>query len=252
MQPLIGITTGEIINLTRPWDPVTYGQSHTYSDAVLRAGGVPMLIPITEDMTALKQLYGHLDGLLFAGGNDIDPALYHQRPHPKTTDVSRKRDDAEVHLMRWALADDLPILAICRGTQLLNVVCGGSLYQDIGSQVKSAGEHQISTIKEDVEHIAHHLSVDEASILRRIIQSPTIDANSHHHQAIRQVAAELRVSARAGDGIVEAVEIPGAAFAVGVQCHPESLHAVEPKWDLLFDEFVRKSSVADPRTKQNM
>lgn len=242
-QPLIGITTGEIVNHTNPWSPVTYGQSHTYSDAVQRASGIPVLIPITDNMTTLKQLYNRLDGLLFTGGNDIDPELYDQPMNPKTKDMSKKRDKVEIHLMKWALADNMPILAICRGMQLLNVVCGGSLYQDIDSEIEGASDHTVSTLKEDVENIAHNLSVDENSVFGRIIQSTTIAANSHHHQAVKDIASNLHVSARAEDGVIEAIENSTANFTVGMQCHPESLHNVEPKWNLIFKTFTQKSSL---------
>lgn len=241
-QPLIGITTGEIINHTNPWSPITYGQSHTYSDSVFGAGGIPVLIPITDNMEALKAIYDRLDGILFTGGNDIDPELYKQDQHAKTKDVSKKRDQVELNLMKWALADNKPILAICRGFQLLNVMRGGSLYQDIDSEVEGASDHAASTAKKDVEHIAHHLTVDKESIFGQIIQSSDISANTHHHQAIKDIAPNLQVTARAEDGIIEGVEIPTAKFALGVQCHPESLQNIEPKWNLVFKAFIQKSS----------
>jgi putative glutamine amidotransferase len=241
-QPLIGITTGEIINHTNPWSPITYGQSHTYSDAIFRAGGVPVLIPITDNIEALQELYDRLDGILFTGGNDIDPELYHKSLNPKTKDVSKRRDQVEVNLMKWALDDNKPILAICRGAQLLNVICGGSLYQDIDSEVEGASDHGASTAKEDIEHIAHHLTVDNDSIFGQIIEGSGIAANTHHHQAIKDIAPNLKITARAEDGIIEGVEIPDAKFVLGIQCHPESLQNIEPKWNLVFGSFIQKST----------
>lgn len=238
MKPLIGITTGEIINLTESWSPVTYGQSHTYSDVIIRAGGIPVLLPITDDMSVLKQLYLQMDGLVFSGGNDVDPELYGETAQPKTIHVSKMRDSVEKQLMSWSLTDKKPLLAICRGMHLLNVVLDGSLYQDIRTDLPQASDHQMSSAKKDVEHLAHKLKVDKASRFYKIIESTTISANSHHHQAIKRLASDLIASAWSEDGLIEAVETASSNFVIGVQCHPESLQAVEPKWNLLFSSFV--------------
>jgi putative glutamine amidotransferase len=238
MRPLIGITTGEIYNLTSPWAPQAYGQSYTYSDAVIRAGGVPVLIPITTDTETLKKLYNSLQGLLFAGGNDINPKIYNEEVSEYTKDVSDKRDDLELKLLEWTLRDKKPMLAICRGAQLWNAYMGGSLYQDIMAEIPEATDHDISTKLENLEHLAHALKVDESSRLASIIDSTTIYANSHHHQAFKELGKGITASAWAEDGIIEAIESNEDSYAIGIQSHPESLQEVEPKWDLVFESFV--------------
>jgi putative glutamine amidotransferase len=241
MKPLIGITTGEIHNLKEPWSPVIYGQSHTYSDAIIQAGGLPVLLPINNDPEALAQTYYKLDGLLFAGGNDVDPKLYGQKPYAETVDFSSARDQMETRLMELALDQQKPILTICRGMQLLNVICGGSLYQHIKTDLKRASDHEISTYKKTLVDLAHQLKVEPGSKLAAIINSNTIFANTHHHQAIHKLADGLHVSARSEDNVIEAVEGEGNGYVIGIQCHPESLSTVEPKWDLVFAAFVKSA-----------
>src|ERR1700740_3648108 len=129
MKPLIGITTGTIHNKDRPDAPYVYGQSHTYVDVVRKAGGTPILLPITEDPEEQKRLFDLVDGILFSGGNDVDPKYYNQ-PVTFTKEIDGPRDNYEVALMRLALDQHKPVFGICRGMQLLNVVRGGTLYQD--------------------------------------------------------------------------------------------------------------------------
>lgn len=241
MKPLIGITTGEIYNLASPWSPEAYGQSYTYSDAIIRAGGAPVLIPITADTDTLKRVYDVVDGILFAGGNDINPKLYGEEASVYTKDVSNKRDDLETKLLEWTMRDKKPMLAICRGAQLWNALLGGSLYQDILTEIPNASDHDISTKRENLEHLAHTLKVDTTSRLAGIIDSATISANSHHHQALKVLGDGIKASAWAEDGIIEAIEGSGDSYAIGLQCHPESLHKAEPKWDLVFQSFIKSA-----------
>ena len=238
MKPLIGITTGEIYNLASPWAPRAYGQSHTYSDAIIRAGGAPVLIPMTTDVDTLKRIYGLLDGILFAGGNDINPSLYDEEASEYTKDISDKRDELEAKLLDWTVRDKKPMLAVCRGAQLWNARLGGSLYQDILTEFPNASDHDISTKLENLEHVAHTLKVDKTSHFARIINSFTIKANSHHHQAFKVLGRGIKASAWAEDGVIEAIESQDDSYAIGLQCHPESLHKVEPKWDLVFQSFI--------------
>ncbi len=220
---------------------MTYGQSHMYSNAIIRAGGLPVLLPITDNTDTLTQTYNQLDGILFAGGNDVDPKLYDQEPYAETVNVYPVRDQMEIHLMSLALEEQKPILAICRGMHLLNVVCGGSLYQHIRTDVEQASDHEISSRKKTLVDLAHQLCVESSSKLAAIINSYTIAANTHHHQAIRRLAGNLSVSARSEDNLIEAVESKGNAYVIGVQCHPESLSICEPKWGLVFASFVESA-----------
>lgn len=240
MKPLIGTTTGEIVNKIEPWAPFSYGQTHYYSDAVIAAGGVPVLIPFMPD-DALRQVYDRLDGVLFAGGNDVNPRLYGEEPRAYTVDISEERDRQESVLFDWVIADNKPLFAICRGMQLLNVRIGGDLYQDLTQEMPGAANHVLSTHRQDSMFIAHHLRVAPDSKLAQIIGADSIDANTHHHQGIKTLAHGLRAVAWSEDGLIEAVEHPDLAFGMGVQCHPESLGIIDGKWAAVFRAFVAAS-----------
>lgn len=242
MKPLIGITTGEVINLVEPWASTVYGQKRSYSNAIIASGGIPVFIPFMPE-TELKNLYERLDGIVFAGGNDINPELYHEEPHALTVDVSLERDRVETLLMSWALADNKPLFAICRGFQLLNIHLGGSLYQDIPTMLPEASNHELSTHKEDYTHIAHVLNVAPNSRLAAVAQAKEINANTHHHQGIKKLADSLEASAWSEDGLIEAVERTDKSFVLGVQCHPESLYLVDKKWANVFEAFIKASSL---------
>ena len=241
MKPLIGITIGEVVNQAEPWGTIVYGQKHTYSDAVLAAGGIPLLIPFMPE-DELRNLYERLDGIVFAGGNDLHPRLYGEELGPLTVDVSPRRDQAESLLLSWALTDNKPIFAICRGYQLLNVHLGGTLYQDLLTERAHSSDHQISTHKKDYTHIAHRLKIAPDSRLATITQSDVLEANTHHHQGIKQLAPDLQASAWSEDGLIEAVEHPHQLFVMGVQCHPESLHQNDEKWAAVFKSFIDAAS----------
>jgi len=241
MKPLIGITTGEIVNQAEPWAPDVYGQKRTYSDAVIAAGGIPLFIPFMPE-AELKNLYGRLDGILFAGGNDLNPQLYGEQPQPLTVAVSAERDRVESTLMAWALADNKPLFAICRGFQLLNIHLGGSLYQDISTELTGASNHELSTHNKDYAYIAHQLKLAPNSCLADITSSDTLNANTHHHQGIKKLADALQATAWAEDGIIEGIEHPTKLFVLGVQCHPESLYKTDGKWAAVFVAFIQASS----------
>ena len=238
MKPLIGITTGEITNQDEPWAATIYGQKSSYSNAVIAAGGIPIFIPFMPE-DDLRHIYEKLDGIVFAGGNDISPSLYNEAQHPLTVNVSKERDAVEVKLMSWAIQDSKPIFAICRGYQLLNVQFGGSLYQDILTERPDSSDHQLSTHKKDYMHIAHTLKVTPQSRLAEIIGSTSITANTHHHQGVKTLAPDLLATAWAEDGVIEAIEHPTKPFIMGVQCHPESLQETDEKWAAVFKAFVK-------------
>jgi putative glutamine amidotransferase len=199
---------------------------------------LPVLIPITNDAEVIEHTFKKLDAILFAGGNDVNPKLYGQEPYAESSDFSVARDQMELQLMSMAVKKHKPILAICRGMQLLNVFCGGSLYQDIKTDLKLASDHEISTRKKTLVDLAHQLKIEPKSELAAIVDSYTIEANTHHHQAINKLGDNLSISARSEDKVIEAVEGIGDVYVIGIQCHPESLSSVEPKWDLVFSSFV--------------
>jgi putative glutamine amidotransferase len=208
----------------------------------MRAGGAPILIPPVQDEATLRVLYERLDGVLLAGGGDIAPTLYGAEPHAKLGLLDPLRDSAELPMARWAMADGKPILGICRGVQVLNVALGGTLYQDLPTEVPSELQHNQSYEREDWTHLAHEIVVAPNSRLAQALGADRLPTNSLHHQSVRDIAIGLRAVAWAPDGVVEALEGVGEAFVVGVQCHPEALQGeTDPRWQGLFAAFVASS-----------
>ena len=203
-----------------------------YEAAVRRAGATPR--PLTVGEGPADALRG-ADGLLLTGGDDVDPALYGEIPHP-TFDVAEPgRDAFEIDLIRRALDADLPVLAICRGLQVLNVALGGTLIQDIPSEPNSLLPHDAEGL---ATTLAHTVTVAPGSCLAALVGPDGVRAvNSRHHQAVRAPGRGLVVTAVAPDGIIEAAEVPAARFCVGVQWHPENFHATG-EFDRLFEGFV--------------
>jgi putative glutamine amidotransferase len=211
--------------LQEPQDELGSGASvvpQSYIQAVQRAGAVPLPIPITDDGEILRALYHLIDGLLLAGGVDIDPSCYGQQPHPNLGKIDPARDRVELTLTRWALRDGLPILGICRGIQTLNVACDGTLWQDLGAQVPTALDHRHQP-GQPYHRLTHSVTIAPDSRLADLIKTGEIQVNSLHHQAPRDIGRTLRPVAWAPDGIIEGLEGTGGAWIVGVQWHPEWL-----------------------------
>ena len=210
-----------------------------YRQAVIHAGGeVRELTAGTSVDDALRGL----DGLVLTGGEDVDPALYGETAHPAVTDVNHERDSFEIGLIRAVRERDLPLFAICRGIQVLNVACGGSLIQDIPTQVTSDVNHKIKTPPNESFALAHEVWLERDSLLERLLRetlegSDICNVNSRHHQAVARVAEGFRVSATAPDGVIEAIEDPAARFCLGVQWHPENFWRTG-EFRALFEGFL--------------
>ncbi len=245
MRPLIGITSGTLRNKEHPEYPVKYGQAYTYSDAIIQAGGIPFILPIADSEEKRSDMLGCLDGILFSGGNDVSPSCYGQQVR-HARDLDFLRDEHESKLMRASLNQKIPILAICRGMQMLNVVYGGTLYQDILQEASGATNHDGHNQESGLVGISHNIAVVERTKLSKIIGAKSLQANSFHHQAVDRIGDGLIVSARADDGIIEGIEAPQEEFVIGVQAHPEELVA-DPKsrWNRLFRAFVKASSTPE-------
>jgi putative glutamine amidotransferase len=195
-----------------------------YRQAVLHASGE---VRVVDQSMSVADALGDAGGLLLTGGDDLAPGLYGEQAHPMVVEVEAGRDDFELALVREARRRDLPILAICRGIQLLNVACGGSLVQDIPAQVPGALEHKLATPPHQPFDFAHEVWLEKDSLVARLMRERLNDTdacsvNSRHHQAVKDVAAGFSVSATAPDGIIEAIEDPAARFCLGVQWHPEN------------------------------
>lgn len=194
------------------------------------------MIPLNIGKDSLRAVYAKLDGLFLAGGDDVNPALYHQPPHPKTESHDPQRDEVEITLTRWALDDNLPLFGVCRGVQTLNVAAGGTLIQDIHSLVPHALHHDHDS-KQPRHLTTHAVETFPGSRVAEVI-GPRAEVNSFHHQALGVVAPGFRVTATAPDGVIEAVEREGSAFVVGVQWHPEDMVTQDEKMRGLFRAFI--------------
>jgi len=243
-RPIIGIVAAQY---ERKTGGIVAGVPMSYVRAVEANGGIPLLIQLTNDQDILDTHYRHCDGLLFAGGGDIEPAQYGMETHPACGAPDLLRDRVELLLARRALADGMPICGICRGIQLLNVAMGGTLYQDIPSEMPGSLNHYASRNSEGRTLMPHTIAIEPGSWLAKQLGTTDIPANTFHHQALMDVAPGLRVTALAPDGVVEAVEGTDAGFIVGVQCHPEDLwDQAEPRWAQLFAGFVAVARHATP------
>ncbi len=223
MQPIIAVTPCRALP--------------DYLESIRIAGGEPRALDPAVD--APEQVVASCDGLLLTGGGDIDPARYGEPPHPTVAGVDLERDAYEFALVSRALEANLPTLAICRGTQLLTVACGGTLVQDIPAQMPGSAEHVVATPRNAV---AHEVWINRGSLLWTLMQEQILEAdscavNSRHHQAIRTVAPGFEVCATSPDGIIEAIERPAARFCLGVQWHPENFWRTG-EFRPLFEGFI--------------
>lgn len=227
MAPIIGIAmdTGE--------RGFTLGLD--YARAIEAAGGVAWGIPPAAHVEAILANLQSMHGLLLPGGNDVDPFLYGEETLPENGSLEPARDALELPLARWALQRGVPILGICRGMQVMNVAAGGTLFQDIPSQTRTRLQHRQKAPR---WHATHSIDITADSLLYRALGVTSVRVNTFHHQAVREVAAGFVVSARARDGIVEAIEAPDHPFALGVQWHPEAMCERDTVQAALFTHFV--------------
>ena len=232
MKPIIGITTTQ--------SKTVYGQPtvmlmQSYINAVMQAGGVPILIPSLIAGDGWDTVYSRVDGILFSGGGDIGLEYSPGEPHPRIDEVDLARDSIELKLVRAAASDGKPFLGICRGCQVMNVALGGNLYTHIPDQLPNALDHSYPGNMRTV--LVHEVKIEEGTYLAEIFGEPILKVNSLHHQGLKEIAPSLRVSGYSPDGLVEAVELPDHPFGLAVQWHPEWLTDQEPTRNL-FCKFV--------------
>jgi len=231
----VGITLGD------GDEPGLHAMREDYVRSVEQARAIPVVLPpvLPADVPALLD---RLDGVVLSGGVDVDPARYGEAPHPRLGRVNRRRDDFELALTGAALRRDVPILAICRGHQVLNVATGGTLIQDIASTLEGAMEHRGRGPR--FRH-SHPVEIAASSRLRAILGRSSVPVNSIHHQAVARVGRGLVVCARCPqDGIVEGLEMPGRRFVLGVQWHPESFWNRTDSFQPLFDAHAEACRAA--------
>ncbi|MFN0063900.1 MAG: gamma-glutamyl-gamma-aminobutyrate hydrolase family protein [Myxococcaceae bacterium] len=235
-RPFIGITP-DFSEGTAGSPAPRYEVKVAYAEAVAKAGGIPLVIPYTDDARLLLDTLERFSAVVVTGGAfDIPPEAYGEKPKEGLGQLKVSRTRFETHLLRAALDRRMAVLGVCGGMQLLNVVRGGALIQDIGREVKSPLTHEQS---HDRTQPQHPVEVAPGSRLATCVGKGQLMVNSTHHQAVSRLGAGLRPSAVAPDGVVEAIELEGDAFAVGVQWHPELLIETVPAHLGIYRELVR-------------
>ena len=241
-RPTIGITTQSLqaIDGIPAALPASVVMNQRYYEAVAAAGAAPVLIPLLDDIDALRATYEACAGIMIPGGVDMDPGTYGEAPHERLGRVDPARDRVELQLTRWAIEDRKPLLGLCRGLQVINVAAGGTLYQDLDAQLDGAIRHDyFPTYGFDRDYVSHDVAVAPASRLRSLVEIDQLPVNSMHHQGVKRLGAALVACAHAADGLIEAVESVNGHWMVGVQWHPEVFEADDPHTRELFRGFVR-------------
>jgi putative glutamine amidotransferase len=241
-RPLIGVPTGREKS-QRFFGLPLYIMNQTYVRVLEKLGALPVLIPLQMSEETLQGIFGRLDGLMLPGGEDVDPAAYGAERHPQLGPTDKERDRTELLLTQWALAAGMPLLGVCRGAQVMNVACGGTLYQDLHSERPDFQKHDYFPPKFERFRISHGIRVEEESRLAHAVGT-LHEVNSMHHQGIAALGRGLRAVAVAEDGLTEAVEMPGLPFVVGVQWHPEELAKTDPHSGSIFYDFVATAARA--------
>ena len=211
-----------------------------YEESIRRAGGEPWIVESGTNPPG--EVIGTADGILLAGGGDVHPSLFGEPPHPTFDPAEPDRDAYEIDLIRLALEHDMPLLAVCRGIQVLNVARGGTLVQDIPSELPGALEHKLAVPPHAAFDLAHQVWIEKGSLLARltgenIAAGDTLDVNSRHHQAVKTLGEGLVSTATAPDGVIEAIEDPARRFCLGVQWHPENFYRTG-EFRSLFEGFI--------------
>ncbi|GAB1154881.1 gamma-glutamyl-gamma-aminobutyrate hydrolase family protein [Paenibacillus illinoisensis] len=216
----------------------SYWMLPEYMNAIESAGGIPVMLPLTTNLEIIATLANEFDGFLFTGGHDINPELYQENAEDTCGELCMERDMMESLLFQKVIELDKPAFGICRGLQLFNVILGGSLYQDIPTQLQISNtvNHKQSP---PYTNLVHDVHIEKGNLLHDIIQADTIKVNSYHHQGIKRLSDKLQAAAVAEDGIVESVVMPNQKFVLAVQWHPEYSYTVDSYSQKLFSAFVR-------------
>jgi putative glutamine amidotransferase len=240
-KPIILVTAGRHNRAAAQEEKqyATYGCDTDYIESVVRAGGAPVILPPLADREALASLVEAADGVLFTGGGDVCSLAYGEEPHVSSKLQDPLRDETELEAARLAMERELPILGICRGSQILNVALGGTLIQDVPSQVPGALKHYsegLDTV------LLHTIEIEPDSLLAGVLGTTQMAVNSWHHQAVNEVGRGLRVNCRARDGVIEGVESAEGRPLLGVQFHPEECTVKYPRFQALFDWLVQEAT----------
>ncbi|SDB95702.1 putative glutamine amidotransferase [Melghirimyces thermohalophilus] len=229
VKPVIGIT----LTYSEREKQLTLKKDN--SDALLDVGGIPFLLPLTNDPDSLRGMVESIDGLMLTGGDDIDPSLFGEEPQPGLGRVEPERDRMEIALSQAMVRAGKPVLALCRGCQVLNIALGGDMYQDLDSQREDLIQHAQRGPR---DYLSHSIEIRRGTLLEQIAGTDRARVNSFHHQALRHIPEGYTVSATAPDGVVEAFERVEEPFILGVQWHPENLYRRDPFARRIFRSFV--------------
>lgn len=229
MSPIIGVTPS-----MREEQTLAVHRANT--DVLIQAGGTPVILPYTNRSDVLSRLADGMDGLLLTGGGDIDPTLFGEEPLPGLREIIPERDHMEIALSRRLLEEDKPILALCRGCQILNIAAGGDMYQDLSRQCSDILQHEQRSPR---SHPSHTVTVEKGSLLYRLTEKRQYKVNSFHHQAVRRLAPGFEATAVTRDGVIEAFESRHHTFVLGVQWHPEHMAETDAVTRGLFEAFVQ-------------
>ncbi|MFZ1753127.1 MAG: gamma-glutamyl-gamma-aminobutyrate hydrolase family protein [Caldilineaceae bacterium] len=239
-RPLIGVPMGRERS-QRFFGLPMYIMNQTYVRELEKRGALPVLIPLNMSEATLRGTFERLDGLFLPGGEDIDPSNYGEERHDQLGPVDKERDRTELSLTRWAMEWGMPLLGICRGVQVINVACGGTLYQDLHSQAAELDKHDFYPPKYERFRVSHNVRIEPDSRLAQAL-GHVHEVNSMHHQGIKRLGYGLRIVATAPDGLPEALECPALPFILGVQWHPEELAKTDPHSADIFTRFVWAAS----------
>lgn len=227
MKPIIGILATNC-----------EGTQENYIEAVEKAGGCPIILSRVDNLSTIKSIIKKLDGIIFTGGTDISPINYEEIPYLRLESVDPARDNFEIDLAKLILSDtDIPVLGICRGMQILNIVSGGSLYQDLLSQKATEFNHSLTDVFPR-DQLSHMVEIIKPSKLYDIFEVDKIAVNSFHHQGIKTIGKNFESTMVSEDNIIEAIELKSDRFVVGVQWHPETLIEKHPQYLKLFTSFL--------------
>lgn len=236
-KPIIAISAGRRNEAAQQThiQTVIIGTNIHYVEAIERAGGAPVLIPGIANEAALAAIMDVADGLLLTGGGDVSSLLFGEEPHRTARYHDPIRDEMELTVTRLALEREMPILGVCRGIQLLNIALGGTLIQDIPSEVKDACNHYAAPV---APVLLHSVEIEPDSLLARVMGSETKAVNSYHHQAVKDLGRGLRVNCRARDGVIEGIESDSGRPVLAVQFHPEEIAGQNRAFQAPFDWVV--------------
>jgi len=232
---IIGISG--LVQKDNDWSNYNYSSiDECYVNAVLKAGGVPVIIPVNENSEAIKEQIKLVDGLILTGGEDINPQMYNQEPRNSLGEIAPRRDAFDKMLLNEATSQKKPVLGICRGNQFINVSFNGTLYQDIPSEAKDnfVKHRQDSEWQEG----SHKIDIVKGSWIATVLGKDEVLVNSYHHQAVKDLAPGFKITAYSKDGIVEGIEKENGSFCVGVQWHPEMMAGKSPLMLKIFQAFI--------------